>query len=178
MSAYVRRRLDRWSERASYYLDFCLYPAAALTIAAVTCRSVSWIGAAAFGFALFTFVEYWTHRILLHRFFYHGTHEHHHRAPEHFVVFPPWYVGGLFVAFFVLMPWAVFAGFCLGYTWFVVWHHALHHWDLAQRPLVRRYATWHDQHHKFIRCNFGITHPLWDLVFGTYRRAAPPRRSA
>jgi len=30
---------------------------------------------------------------------------------------------------------------------------------------------WHELHHKFIRCNFGITVPFWDVVFGTYRRA-------
>jgi sterol desaturase/sphingolipid hydroxylase (fatty acid hydroxylase superfamily) len=157
----------------SYWLDFILYPVIALGLAAMFCRSWDWVGWAAFGAVFFTFAEYWVHRSLLHRWFYHGTHERHHKEPEEFVVFPLWYVPSIFFCFSLVMPPAVFAGFCLGYTWFVVWHHMLHHWDLAKRPLTRRYAAWHDLHHKFIRCNFGITHPLWDVVFGTYRRGKP-----
>jgi cyclopropane-fatty-acyl-phospholipid synthase len=163
------RTLGRWPEHAIYYLDCMIWAAIALTVASLTCRSWQWCTAAAFGFALFTFAEYWVHRSLLHRFFYHGTHERHHKRPEEFVVI--WYVPALFVLFYLVMPLPVFAGFTLGYSWFIATHHALHHWDLASHPLIARYSRWHELHHKFIRCNFGITSPLWDAVFQTYRSA-------
>jgi sterol desaturase/sphingolipid hydroxylase (fatty acid hydroxylase superfamily) len=64
----------------------------------------------------------------------------------------------------------VFVGFTQAFMWFGTVHHLIHHVDLARHPLIRRYSEWHLLHHKFIRCNFGITSPFWDVVFGTYRR--------
>ena len=69
------------------------------------------------------------------------------------------------------MPLAVFAGFVVGYIWFIVWHHVLHHFDLSKFNLIRQYAIWHLRHHKFDDCNFGITLPVWDYMFGTFARA-------
>ena len=160
--------------RAIYYADSALWPLLGLGLSAVYCRSWQWIVAALAGAMLFTFAEYWVHRSLLHVLFYHGTHENHHKHPRDFVVL--WYVPLLFAAFFVLMPLPVFAGFTLAYAWFIAAHHAMHHWDLKQHPLIARYSRWHELHHKFIRCNFGITQPFWDVAFGTYRRAPQRER--
>lgn len=153
------------------YLDWVLAPATALIVAAFTYNGPLWLAWAAFGAVLFTFVEYWTHRILLHRWFWHGTHERHHTHPQEFSIFPVWYTPAIFAGFFVVLPAPIFAGFIVGYCWFLVWHHALHQWQLDRHLWVRRYADWHNQHHHGLPCNYGITTTLWDVVFRTYKAA-------
>jgi dihydroceramide fatty acyl 2-hydroxylase len=153
------------------YLDHALAPLLAIAIAAFDCRSWDWLAWAAFGALLFTFIEYWTHRIILHRLYWHGTHERHHTHPSEPSLFPWWYTPAIFAGFFVVMPLHVFAGFLTGYGWFLYWHHALHRWQLDRHPWVRAYADWHNVHHAGQPANYGITVPVWDFVFGTYRRA-------
>lgn len=154
-----------------YRVDFVLYPMLAAGIIAADCRSLSWVAMALAGVLLFTFVEYWAHRTVLHRFFFHGSHERHHTHPDEYVVFPIYYTPAIFAAFFVALPLPVFAGFTVGYCWFLAWHHVLHHVDLTTWPRpVQRYALWHLAHHRLDDCNFGITVPIWDFAFGTYRR--------
>jgi sterol desaturase/sphingolipid hydroxylase (fatty acid hydroxylase superfamily) len=155
----------------AYWVDFLLYPVAA-------CAALYWSGFSAatfawagFGFLLFTFLEYWIHRVVLHKFFYHGVHERHHLYPEEYVVFPFWYVPAIFLAFFVVLPLPVFGGFTLGYFWFIAWHDSLHHWNLENHPLIARYAKWHMVHHRRAGYNFGITTPIWDFIFLTYKRS-------
>jgi sterol desaturase/sphingolipid hydroxylase (fatty acid hydroxylase superfamily) len=154
-----------------YNLDFVVYPLVVGICTALDCRSWTWSGLAALGFLLFTLVEYWVHRTALHVLFYHATHERHHTHPREYVVFPIYYIPAVFALAFLMLPVPVFAGFTLGYVWFFAWHHVLHHVDLNTMPrVVRRYAIWHLAHHHDETCNFGITVPLWDVVFRTYRR--------
>lgn len=155
-----------------YWLDFVLYPVIALAVVAYDCRSGTWLAWCALGVLLFTFVEYWAHRTVLHWFFFHSQHERHHTHPDEYVVFPFWYTPAIFAGFFVCLPLSIFAGVVIGYVWFLVWHHILHHCDLSRLTFARRYAIWHLAHHREDDCNFGITVPIWDFVFRTYRR--PP----
>jgi dihydroceramide fatty acyl 2-hydroxylase len=154
-----------------YNFDFVVFPLLAIWLVATECRSPSWAFLALLGILLFTFVEYWVHRIALHEMFYHGQHERHHTHPTEFAVFPIWYTPAIFAGFVVALPSPVFAGFVVGYCWFLVWHDVLHHADLGRLNLIRRYAVWHLAHHRLDDCNFGITVPIWDWLFGTYRRA-------
>lgn len=154
-----------------YWADFIIYPLIAAAVISIDCRSLAWVGLCALGVLLFTFVEYWAHRTVLHQFFFHSQHERHHTHPEEYVVFPFWYTPAFFAGFFIVLPHSVFAGVVIGYCWFLAWHHVLHHWDLSRLELVRRYAIWHLAHHRQDDCNFGITVPIWDWIFGTYRRA-------
>lgn len=154
-----------------FYFDFVLFPTIAITVIAIDCRSLAWVGLAMCGVLLFSFLEYWVHRIALHEFFYHGTHERHHTHPAEYVVFPIWYTPAFFAGFFFVLPLPIFAGTVIGYIWFLVWHHILHHFDLSGFNLIRRYAVWHLKHHKMDDCNFGITLPIWDFMFGTHKPA-------
>lgn len=154
----------------AYYADFFIFPPVALAIAAYDARSLSWLALFILGTALFTLVEYWTHRTILHRFYWHGTHERHHKQPSEHVVFPFWYTPAIFYGFFVVMPLPVFAGFVTGYVWFMALHHALHHWSLRGMTWLHGYAIWHNQHHLEPDCNYGITTNIWDRLFGSYRR--------
>lgn len=156
-----------------YNFDFVVFPLLALWLIGSECRSSGWAALALVGVVLFTFVEYWMHRIALHEWFYHGQHERHHTHPAEFTVFPIWYTPAIFAGFFLILPLPVFAGFVVGYCWFLIWHDVLHHVDLARVPTgVRKYALWHLAHHRLDDCNFGITVPVWDWIFRTYRRAA------
>lgn len=161
-----------------YYTDFVWLPAIA--------GLVAWLDRANFGFAwllilivgfiLFTFVEYVVHRWLLHGPLWSAAvlkgadHQHHHSHPQQHVLFPWWYTPALFgLAWLALGSWSppLFAGFTLGAMWFFTIHHAMHHWS-RQWAWVERYSRWHDLHHKDLPANYGITHPYWDKLFGTY----------
>lgn len=157
-----------------FWLDFGLYPLVVIALMLREARELGavWAALALAGFVVFTLVEYWVHRLPLHAWLYHDRHERHHTHPREYVVFPIYYSAAFFALAYALMPVPVFCGFALGYVWFLVWHHLLHHVDLNRVPaFVRRYAIWHLAHHHDETCNFGITVPLWDFVFGTYRRA-------
>lgn len=155
----------------AYAFDFVVFPALAAALIAIDCRSLAWAAWAGFGFTAFGLAEYWVHRTALHGLFFHSQHERHHTHPQEYVTFPLWFTPSLFFIFYLIMPLPVFAGFVVGYVWFLVWHHTLHHVDLTNWPsFVRRYADWHLRHHHDDRVNFGISAPLWDWVFGTYRR--------
>jgi sterol desaturase/sphingolipid hydroxylase (fatty acid hydroxylase superfamily) len=123
------------------------------------------------GLLLFTLLEYITHRWILHWIMWSKHHQRHHVYPEEYTMFPWWYIPLVMTGFWLLLPNAMFGGFLWGYALFIWWHHVLHHYDRDKLPgWVQRYAAWHDVHHHKTRYNYGITHPLWDVVFGTYRR--------
>jgi sterol desaturase/sphingolipid hydroxylase (fatty acid hydroxylase superfamily) len=155
-----------------YWLDWVVAPIVALVVGVLTYSGPWWLAGAAFGAVLFTFVEYWTHRVLLHKLFWHGEHERHHIEPHVKTVFPIWWTPTLFGGFFLVLPYSVFAGMLVGYGWFLFWHHALHFWRMDEHPWVRQYANWHNVHHNDEPANYGITVPVWDWLFGTYRSAS------
>ena len=174
----IESRLD-WLK---YHLDFALYPLVFLVVASLDpflrTAPVAWLVAAGAGAVLWTLAEYWVHRSVLHRFMWQGTHERHHLRPREHVLPPLWYTPGAFAIVFVplffasyVMPWtlALFAGVALGYVWFMIMHHLLHHADLSGWTWLQRYAIWHNRHHKLTHCNYGITTNIWDRMFGTYR---------
>jgi sterol desaturase/sphingolipid hydroxylase (fatty acid hydroxylase superfamily) len=172
--AFCCARTDLHRESVSmwrYWFDFALFPLIAIAVIVFDCRSLDWLAWCGFGVVLFSFVEYWTHRTLLHWVFWHSTHERHHRAPSEHVIFPLWHTPAIFAGFFLVMPYSIFAGFVLGYCWFLTLHHALHHWTLRGMTWLHRYAIWHNRHHSLTDCNYGITTPVWDFAFGTHQRS-------
>jgi sterol desaturase/sphingolipid hydroxylase (fatty acid hydroxylase superfamily) len=56
----------------------------------------------------------------------------------------------------------------LGYVAYAVMHHGLHHWRIAHGTYLYRAKRRHALHHASNdEGNFGVSSPLWDLVFGT-----------
>lgn len=52
-------------------------------------------------------------------------------------------------------------------------HHASARWQQRQPAWLRRWSRLHQLHHdpkRMTRCNFNITYPLGDLLFGTWQR--------
>ncbi len=130
---------------------------------------------------------------LIHRFAGHSRgfakknpfgveHTAHHSRGDYFA---PWWKKGLFTLAFVavVLPVAsALGGVAIGvaytaglvgfYLVYEVLHRLLHVWEG-----VGPYARWarrHHFHHHFHdpRMNHGVTSPLWDIVFGTWRRPA------
>lgn len=163
--------------KLAHFLDFLLFPLAAVifTVTDPQAWQPQWIAIGLAGIVAFTYIEYWVHRVVLHRLLWHGKHERHHRHPEEYTVFPFWALPLGFGIFYSITSRltgsnALFVGAVLGYLWFITWHHVMHHVDLTRWPrFVQRYAAWHMRHHDGAPFNYGITHPLWDILHGTSR---------
>lgn len=153
-----------------YYVDLVVIPMAVIFVALLDRANWSrdWLIGAAVGLYFFTFVEYWTHRTFLHCVFWSAFHQRHHRLPTEYVIFPWWYLPLMMAVPALILPWPVLAGWYTGMFWFYAWHHVLHHWDLRKHPWLLAYSNWHELHHKDLPVNYGITWPLWDVIFGTY----------
>lgn len=141
------------------------------------------------GLILWTFSEYMLHRFLFHfkprnawqervSFLFHGVHHYQPRIKTRLVM-PPAVSVPLAALFYLLyrlvfgalaLPhWtaAVFSGFIIGYLLYDLTHYATHHWPLpfAYYKFLKRYHMNH--HYKTPNARFGVTSPLWDMVFGT-----------
>jgi dihydroceramide fatty acyl 2-hydroxylase len=142
------------------------------------------------GLFLWTFAEYTLHRFVFHFrarrawqerviFLFHGIH---HAQPQckTRLVMPPvvsipmaFIFYGLFyglVGIGLRSPqWIdpLFAGFMLGYLIYDLIHYATHHFSM-RAGVLKYLKRYHMQHHyKTPDQRFGVSSPLWDIVFGT-----------
>lgn len=154
------------------------------------------IGLFTAGWLVWTLLEYLLHRYLFHlpaetreqklrAFLIHGYHHQFPSDPMRLVA-PPlmsWpiavVVGGSY--HLALGPgdsWlALFAGTCVGYLAYDWIHYYTHHFH-PKWPLGKWLRKYHMLHHfDDDATRYGISSPLWDLVFGTYR-SLDARRTA
>jgi len=151
------------------------------------------------GLFLWTLAEYLLHRFVFHfpprserqekiLFLFHGVH---HAQPKckTRLVMPPAVSIPLAVLFYGLFwlvvdralglpAWLppIFAGFIAGYLVYDMTHYATHHFPMRRR-LLKALKRHHMQHHyKTPNARFGVSSPLWDLVFGTYYVSKSVRR--
>ena len=137
------------------------------------------------GALAWTFVEYWLHRGFFHmradtparRVTSYVVHRHHHAAPHDpaRIAATPAYSLGLLLLLFAVYSlagpharFALLAGTSLGYLAYEATHWQIHHARPRTR-LGRAVHRHHLRHHADGRANFGISSPLWDLVFRTRR---------
>lgn len=151
-----------------------------------------WQGALAFfgGVMITSLIEYFLHRFGFHfepktekgrlnHFILHGYHHDFPNDPMRLVL-PPigiWpvaiVVGVVYYFGFGLLGlgayfWPIYGGTALGYIAYDWLHYATHHFNPKRGPIkwLKKYHMNHhfdSPHHRY-----GITSPLWDLVFGTY----------
>jgi dihydroceramide fatty acyl 2-hydroxylase len=147
---------------------------------------------AAVGFLAWTLLEYVLHRWIFHykvstpfgrklHFLAHGIH---HLDPwdRTRLVFPPLAAAGIavvvFLAIYLAVSWtsaplptamAVMSGLLVGYLVYDMTHYYTHHAKPKSRwgKYLKRYHLEH--HHKHPERLFGVSSPLWDVVFGTAR---------
>ncbi len=142
------------------------------------------------GVFLWTFAEYTLHRFLFHYppktprqerifFLFHGVH---HAQPQckTRLVMPPVLsipLAALFYGLFYLVVgvwfqaplWVgpLFSGYITGYLLYDMIHYATHHFAMRSGywKFIKRYHMQH--HYKTPNQRFGVSSPLWDIVFGT-----------
>lgn len=171
-------------KRFIYFADFIVYPFVIVTLLAVGSRqqsSPSWKelgGGFACGVAIWSLLEYLIHRFALHGVAYFAAmHEMHHSDPRALVGTPFWlslwaiFCGALFplwICIGIRDACSVTAGVMLGYLWFGILHHSIHHGRPRYGTYLWRLKRRHAIHHYGKRpCNFGVTTSLWDRMFGT-----------
>jgi 4-hydroxysphinganine ceramide fatty acyl 2-hydroxylase len=142
-------------------------------------------GSFALGVLTWSFLEYVIHRWVGHdkRFrksLFGGEHVRHHIEGNYFA--PTWKKGIIAVVVAALLSplaaWALgaghglayVAGLMLSYGAYEVLHRREH-----THPGLGAYGRWARRHHFYhhfedAKVNHGVTSPLWDFVFGTYRR--------
>ncbi|KAK9471029.1 uncharacterized protein V1510DRAFT_421425 [Dipodascopsis tothii] len=140
-----------------------------------------------FGLFVWTFVEYFMHRMLFHiddrlpdhsialtlHFLLHGIHHYLPMdkmrlvmPPTLFVVlaYPFYRLAHFLFPFYIAM--GIFSGGIFGYICYDCTHYFLHHANLP--PYFRELKKYHMEHHyKNYELGFGVTSKFWDKVFGT-----------
>jgi sterol desaturase/sphingolipid hydroxylase (fatty acid hydroxylase superfamily) len=142
------------------------------------------------GVLVWTLTEYVVHRFVFHYqpssprmerafFLFHGVH---HAQPQckTRLVMPPivsiplalFFYGLFYLVLVVLLDagaWLAptFSGFIVGYLLYDLTHYATHHFPMRWGPLkyLKRYHMQH--HYKTPDKRYGVSSPLWDVVFGT-----------
>ena len=189
--------IDRWLARAHPCFPAAFFGPIALLAAITSCRLLGpgWAVAAFLGgWLAFSLFEY-----ALHRFVFHGpfpdnrggqiawlmAHGYHHAYPSDpdRLVMPP--LGslplvGIFVVFYLLalgqgLGLGFLAGTLAGYITYDSMHYLMHHRQprTAMGAWLRRYHQLH--HHVDEPTRYGVSSPVWDLVFRTY---GPIRRAS
>jgi sterol desaturase/sphingolipid hydroxylase (fatty acid hydroxylase superfamily) len=141
------------------------------------------------GLFIWTFVEYVVHRFVFHfrprtpwqervLFLFHGVHHAQPQAKTRLVMPPAvsiplalFFYGLFYMAGSLLASarWVapLFSGFVAGYLTYDMLHYATHH--LPMRGKLLKYLKRHHMLHHFKTPDqrFGVSSPLWDIVFGT-----------
>ena len=174
------------------WLPFAIYMLA-VGIEAGQARGASWVDvpvAFLVGLFFWTLAEYLLHRFVFHfsprtpvqekiLYLFHGIHHHQPQIKTRLVMPPVVSIPlaalfyGLFVLIFDLLlglqNWVgpVMSGFIVGYLVYDLTHYATHHFPM-RRGIFKYLKRYHMQHHfKTPDQRFGVSSPLWDVVFGT-----------
>lgn len=135
------------------------------------------------GVLFWTFGEYILHRFVYHKikdssydeglqYVFHGIH-HQFPSDDDRIILPPvpgLVIAALFLGFFYLLmgtsAFAFSAGFLIGYLLYISIH-----WMVHRKPIPKRFNFWWNHHniHHYQQHDkaFGVSSPLWDIVFGT-----------
>lgn len=188
-----QNNLLEWLSRCHPVVVMIMYLplSAGLIWYSIAVAKISWVGVlltALIGMAIWTFVEYWLHRGILHwvpnipggnkiHFWVHGIHHRWPNDPYRLVMPVPISLSLFFLflgSFYVGMgsiSWSFHAGFTTGYVAYEFTHFWIHH-GKSRGKLRRRLQQHHLSHHfkpGYYDLCFAITLPLWDTLFRTRR---------
>ena len=140
------------------------------------------------GVLSWSLIEYGLHRFIFHyearsrfgRKLLYQVHLSHHDNPLATQLFASLYLSAPIAAVYWLFAWTItrssaaasylFIGMAAGY-FFYEWLHFQFHHRKSRHYLMRYLRKYHLLHHyKTPGLRFGVTSPLFDLVFGTFRR--------
>lgn len=174
------------------WLPYALYMLIAELVAGSQRGDSLWYALPAFliGVFLWTFAEYNLHRFVFHFraktpwqeriiYLFHGIHHHQPQCKTRLVM-PPAVSIPMSLVFYGLF-WLIFArllglpnwvgpvvsGFTIGYLFYDLTHYATHHFPM-RRGIFKYLKRYHMMHHfKTPDDRFGVSSPLWDVVYGT-----------
>jgi len=128
---------------------------------------------------------------LLHRYIFHGPrhnmaqagHLMHHDEPKALIGTPwlltqaMWWSIACVAVFLLRIPYALsfMAAFITGYVGYAIVHHHLHHHTGLR--WFKQLQIHHNIHHRIPNVNYGVTSPLWDIVFSTLHQSRKPSHS-
>lgn len=157
------------------YFSTATYHLSALTIS----------GMILFGIFIWTITEYLLHRFVFHwelkseigkriHFIFHGVH-HDYPSDSRRLVMPPSVSIPLATVFFILFKILIgrvlvlpfFAGFLSGYLFYDMTHYAVHHFNIHNKIWLALKHHHIKHHFKTPDKGFGVSSPLWDIIFGT-----------
>ena len=147
-------------------------------------------GALLGGLAFWTLLEYVLHRWVFHfkpspnselsqdvHYLIHGVHHDWPHDPDRLVM-PP--VMSILLAILLGFPIFLaigprffdpfFAGLVIGYLWYDMTHYAVHHMKLRTEIGAKLRKHHYLHHFKTPEARYGVSTPLWDIVFGTLPR--------
>ena len=148
--------------------------------------TLSFIGLAFAGLLSWTLFEYLLHRYVFHlkltskigKRFHFIAHGIHHDYPNDYLrlVMPPAVSLGLAVMVYYALLFcfqdkgitaAFFAGFVLGYLIYDMMHFATHHMHFKSKLFKAIQKNHMDHHYVHHESGFGLSSPLWDVIFRT-----------
>lgn len=168
--------------KTAYILDFVLYGIAILALALFLLiagprhQALELFALVALGVFLWTPVEYFIHRCILHGVQpFQQWHEEHHQNPTALIRTPTILSASLILAliFFPILLFsnnlwracALTLGMLVGYFIYTITHHAIHH-SVINIAWLKRRQHWHGLHHDFREPGrYGVTSKIWDWVF-------------
>jgi hypothetical protein len=115
------------------------------------------------GAAAWTLLEYLVHRFAFHH--YHPSDPDSERSSlsTPLLAFP---VGFLLIHLAGIQDGsAIFAGLLIGYLVFIFIHYAVHRWPITPGSWLYSAKMRHLNHHRFDKCNYGVTTSFWDVIF-------------
>ncbi|WP_310462208.1 sterol desaturase family protein [Sphaerotilus sp.] len=176
--------------KTAYQTDAVLYSAAVVALASLLLLAgprAHWLGLSAcvlVGAVAWTAMEYGAHRFVLHSIApFSRWHTAHHERPSALICAPTVVSAGLIGGLVFLPTWWAFGlwpaaaltqGVLIGYLFYTVTHHAIHHWR-ARGPWLKERKRWHALHHRRGEwpAYYGVTTSFWDHVFGTVQTVNP-----
>lgn len=195
---FAHPTLERFSHVHPVLPGLLFLPVVGYFLMRAVMHNVSWVGIVGgtlLGMLSWTLMEYLLHRVVFHfaprntwqeriMFMLHGIHHDDPHDAMRLVMVPAVSIplALFFYPLFTLLMGTelgaiFFAGFVLGYLGYDYSHFYIHH----GRPnawwgkLVRRHHYLH--HHAHEASNFGVSTPLWDVVFGTYVAHSQPQQA-
>lgn len=159
-----------------YFLDFILMPIAVFLLL----RRSGGLPLVLVGVMAWQFAEYLIHRLVFHHMaLFQPIHNIHHTMPKSWVGVASSGTALGFAAAWIMTAMAigplqanaVTAGLIIGYLAYCCIHFRFHHSD---QKTFGRYVAFmarhHAAHHRGVKGNYGVSSPLIDILFRTYRR--------
>ena len=137
------------------------------------------------GIFVWSFIEYVLHKYIFHfdaksefgkkiHFIFHGVH-HDYPSDSRRLVMPPSVSIPLAALFYFIFMYLVgevyvlpfFSGFIIGYLFYDLTHYAIHHFNMHNKFWleIKNHHMLHHYHDQ--DKGYGVSSPLWDLVFGS-----------